>query len=187
MAAPDIASLRALRREITEQKLTIEEAGSHYTFDELVAALRSLREGERAAISEWNEEQLHIRPAGGTGDDEDDHWSATEIITHLLGTQNWYMMNMGRLIGKREHFDVMPRGLGDLAEQNLSRADLLSRLQAETERFFAFLAEIPAGSNMAATRDSTFFGPLSLRGWVFLAIVHDLDHFAQIARIEQTN
>ena len=37
----------------------------------------------------------------------------------------------------------------------------------------------------AARRDSTFFGELSLRGWVLLAIIHDLDHTAQIQRLTE--
>ena len=37
---------------------------------------------------------------------------------------------------------------------------------------------------MTAQRDSTFFRMLSLRGWVYLAINHDLMRLAQIERLK---
>ncbi len=97
-------------------------------------------------------------------------------------------MNMGRLQGRREHFDVMARGLGDLARQDLPQPELSAQLHAATERMLSEIANIAPEADLNARRDSTFFGELGLRGWVMLAIIHDLDHLEQIERLtEQTD
>jgi hypothetical protein len=47
------------------------------------------------------------------------------------------------------------------------------------------ISAIPADADLSAQRNSTFFGDLSLRGWVLLAIIHDLDHTTQIERLTE--
>jgi hypothetical protein len=54
----------------------------------------------------------------------EDRWSAAEAISHLIVTENSYLLHMGRLLGRHEHFDLMPHGLGDHAPQNILKADL---------------------------------------------------------------
>lgn len=114
---------------------------------------------------------------------DEDRWSATEAVSHLIATQNWYLLHMNRLIGRHEHFDVMVRGLGDQARQDIAHAELIRELSAATERLAGFIEAAPGDADLSARRSSTFFGDLSLRGWALLAIYHDLDHLAQIGRI----
>src|SRR5207302_6387254 len=121
----------------------------------------------------WSDAQLSTQPADGTGENA---WSASEAITHLIATGNWYLLHMTRLLGRREHFDVMVRGRGDLAQNGVPGAQLSASLTAATDRMLAEIAAIPPQADLDATRDSTFFGQLSLRGWVMLAIIHDALH-----------
>ena len=196
MAELTYDDLRALRQRVHPGELAVEQAAEQYSLADLAEALRMTRATLQALVEGWSQEQLTWQPpaahsdaqrdapADGTADGED-RWSATEAVTHMLVTQNWYLLHMGRLVGKREHFETLPRGLGDQADNSVPKAELAARLSAATERILGDIAAIPADADMAARRDSTFFGELSLRGWVLLAIIHDLDHTAQIQRLTE--
>ena len=152
-------------------------------------ALRALLAQTRADLQRipetWSQQELIARPPVHLpADDGEDLWSATEIITHLIATQNWYMLNIGRLLGRRERFEVMPRGLGDHASNDIDASTLATQLQHATATLLDYVDGVPADAELSAQRDSTFFGMLSLRGWVLLACVHDHDHLAQIGRLK---
>ncbi len=188
MAELTYEDLTALRQRILQGELTIEQAGSEYSLGELAEALRMTRATIQALVEGWSREQLTWQPPAAQSKapaHDEDRWSATEAVTHLIATENWYLLHMGRLVGKREHFAIMPRGLGDHADNGVPKEQLAAELNAATERILADIAAIPADADLTARRDSTFFGELSLRGWVMLAIVHDLDHTAQIGQLTE--
>ena len=93
-------------------------------------------------------------------------------------------MHMWRLRGEKRMFDVMVRGLGDQAHNDIPKEQLSAQLREATQTLLDEIASIPADADMTAQRDSTFFGMLSLRGWVYLAINHDLLRLAQIERLK---
>lgn len=180
--------LTALRRRILGGELSVEQAAEQYSLADLAEALRMTRATAQALVEGWSQEQLAWQPPAAQSDapaNGEDRWSATEAVSHMIATENWYLLHMGRLVGKREHFDLMPRGLGDHADNSVPKAALASQLSAATERMLGDIAVIPTDADPAARRDSTFFGELSLRGWVMLAIVHDLDHTAQMQRLTE--
>lgn len=184
MALLTYETLVALRTHLIDGNGEIEGQSSAYTLSELAHGLRVTRGMLQQLVERWTQEQLWTRPPHyEEAQADEDRWSATEAISHLMATQNWYLLHMNRLIGRREHFDVMVRGLGDQARQDIARADLIRELSAATERLTGFIEAIPSDADLSARRSSTFFGDLSLRGWVLLAIYHDLDHLAQINRI----
>ncbi|HEX8035332.1 MAG TPA: DinB family protein [Ktedonobacterales bacterium] len=184
MALLTYEALVALRTQLIDGNGDMEGQSSVYTLSELAQGLRVTRGKLQQLVEQWTQEQLWTRPPHyKEAQPDEDRWSATEAISHLIATQNWYLLHMSRLIGRREHFDVMVRGLGDLARQDIARDDLIRELSAATERLVGFIEAIPSGADLSAQRSSTFFGDLSLRGWVLLAIYHDLDHLAQIERI----
>lgn len=170
-------------RRFGRRETALEAEAARYTLAYLAEGLRMSRGMVRALADGWTQEQLWFQPPDG--ESAEDRWSATEAITHLIATQNWYLLHIGRLLGRREHFDVMPRGLGDLARNDVPRAQLAADLAAATDRMLTVIAEIPSDADLDAQRDSRFFGPLGLRGWVLLAIVHDIDHVAQIQRLTE--
>lgn len=181
-------NLTALRQRILSGELTIDQAGSLYSLDELAEALRMTRATAQALVEGWSQEQLMWQPPAAqsaTPAAGEDRWSATEAVSHLIATENWYLMHMGRLVGKREHFDIMPRGLGDHADNSVPKEALATHLHAATERMLGAIAAIPADADLSARRDSIYFGELGLRGWVMLAIVHDIDHTAQMQRLTE--
>ena len=188
MAELTYEDLVALRQRILQGELSIEPAGSQFSLGELAEALRMTRATIQALVEGWSQEQLTWQPPAAQNQAPahgEDRWSATEAVTHLIATENWYLLHMGRLVGKREHFDVMPRGLGDHADNGVPKEALAGELNTATERILADVAAIPTDTDLTARRDSTFFGELSLRGWVMLAIVHDLDHTAQMQRLTE--
>jgi DinB family protein len=188
MAELTYDDLRALRQRIGSGELTIEQAATQHSLAELAEALRMTRATLQALVEGWSQAQLTWQPPAAqsaTPVDGEDRWSATEAITHMLVTQNWYLLHMGRLVGKREHFETMPRGLGDQADNTVPKAELGARLSAATDRMLGDIAAIPADADLSAQRSSTYFGDLSLRGWALLAIIHDLDHTAQIERLTE--
>src|SRR5690242_8971341 len=137
MAELTYDDLRALRRRIGKGELTIEQAATQYSLDVLAEALRMTRATLQALAEGWSQAQLTWQPPAAqsaTPADGEDRWSATEAITHMLMTQNWYLLHMGRLVGKREHFETLPRGLGDQADNTVPKAELEARLSAATDR-----------------------------------------------------
>jgi hypothetical protein len=187
MAEITMDTLRGATQRFTGGETAIPEVeGAKYTIAELAAALRMTRGKLQAIADGWSQAQLQARPPEGTaGAIGEDRWSATETFTHVIGTQNWYSLNMDRLLGRRRLFEQMPRGLGDLTDNTLLKDELARRFATATESFLADIAAIPPDADLAATRESHFFGPLSLRGWLFLALTHDTMHLAQIERLRE--
>ena len=81
-------------------------------------------------------------------------------------------------------FDLMVRGLGDQAHNDIPKDALSAQLREATDTLLSEIDAMPLDVDMTAQRDSTFFGMLSIRGWVYLAINHDLIHLAQIERVK---
>ena len=196
MAELSYETLREIRGRLDRRESTIEEEARRYTLYDLSEALRMTRGMLQALAEGWTQEQLLARPAGASaaeqaeqsskgGEQSEDRWSATEALTHLVVTQNWYMLHMDRLLGRRNQYEQMPRGLGDQARQDVPKEELVRRLSEATERLLGYVASIPADADLDMARASTFFGDLSLRGWVMLAAGHDLDHLAQIERVAE--
>ena len=184
MAELTPAAVADIRQRTVRGETDLESAAASYSLAELRDGLANSRAKLQAIADGWSAAQLQFRPPNAEQAAEgEDRWSATEALTHVIATQNWYLLHMNRLIGRREHFDLMVRGLGDQARQDVPRDELARELAAATGRLLGFIDAIPADADLSATRDSTFFGELSLRGWTLLAIVHDLDHGAQIERL----
>lgn len=193
MAELTYEAVIAARRRIEGGETDIESEARHHTLGELADALRMTRGMLQAIVQGWSDAQLNIQPPAGRTTDPasqprgeligEDRWSASEAITHLIATENWYLLHMTRLLGRREHFDLLPRGLGDQARHGVPGMELATELRKATDLLLTEIDAIPPTADLAATRSSTYFGDLSLRGWVMLAIVHDLQHFEQIQRL----
>lgn len=183
MAQIAFETITAIRRRAESGETTIEGVAEDFSLAELADGLRMTRGALQALADGWTQEQLSYRPPTTDGAREEDRWSATMALSHLIATENWYLLHMGRLQGRREHFDVMPRGLGDHARQDLTQPELSAQLRTATERMLAEIANIAPDADLSAGRDSVFFGQLGLRGWVMLAIIHDQDHLEQVQRL----
>jgi hypothetical protein len=185
MAEIPAAELDASQQRFRSGVTNIEEEGTRYTLADLADTLRSTRGRIQQVVETWSQEQLQTRPPeGSVRDDGEDRWSATEAITHLIATENWYRLHLWRLRGEKRMFDLMVRGLGDQAHNDVPKEALSTQLREATETLLSEIDSIPPDVDMAAQRDSTFFGMLSVRGWVYLAINHDLIHWAQIERLK---
>lgn len=189
MAELTFEDIGQIQQRITSGDTTIDAAARAYSLDELGEALRVSRGMLQSIADGWTQEQLRARPDAGASDPNggEDTWSATEALTHLVATENWYLMHMERLQGRKEHFDLMPRGLGDHARQDMPKDEVGAQLRQATERMLAEIAAIAPDADLDAARDSIFFGPLSLRGWVMLALIHDHQHFHQIQRVTESS
>ncbi len=185
MAQMAFKTITTIRRRLEAGETTIEGAAADFSLTDLAEGLRMTRGALQTLVDGWTQEQLSYRPPATDAVHEEDCWSATMALSHLIATENWYLMHMGRLQGRREHFDVMPRGLGDHARQDVSQEELSAQLRASTERLQAEIASILPDADLNAGRDSVFFGTLGLRGWVMLAIIHDQDHLEQINRLTE--
>jgi hypothetical protein len=184
MAELTYEALLDYRRRLQQGETDIETEAERHTLDELAEGLLMTRGMLEAITIGWTQEQLWAQPPhADMAAEGEDRWSATQALTHIMATQNWYFLHMDRLLGQRRQYEVMVRGLGDLAETAVAKDELVAQLHDATERIVAYIAAIPPDADLAARRDSTFFGELSLRGWVMLAINHDLDHLLQIERV----
>jgi hypothetical protein len=184
MAELNLVALTDIRQLAARGETDLETAASAYSLAELRDALARSRAPLQTIAEGWSQAQLLFRPPDAAqASTDEDHWSATEALTHVIATQNWFLLHMNRLIGRREQFDLMVRGQGDQARQDVPQDELARELAAATQRLLGFIDAIPADADLEARRNSTFYGDLALRGWVLLAIAHDLDHGAQIERL----
>jgi hypothetical protein len=185
MAEIPAAELDASQRRFYSGASSVEAEGTRYPLADLADTLRVTRGRIQQTVDTWSQAQLWAQPPeGSVSPDGEDRWSATEAVSHLIATQYWYRMHMWRLRGEKRLFDVMVRGLGDLARNDIPKEQLSAHLREATQTLLGEIASIPVDADMTAQRDSTFFGMLSLRGWVYLAINHDLMHLAQIERLK---
>jgi hypothetical protein len=185
MAEIPTAELDASQRRFYSGASGVEAEGTRFMLADLGDTLRATRGRIQQVVDTWSQAQLWVQPPeGAVSPDGEDRWSATEAVTHLIATQYWYRMHMWRLRGEKRMFDVMVRGLGDLARNDIPKEQLSTQLREATNTLLEEIASIPPDADMMAQRDSTFFGMLSLRGWVYLAINHDLMHLAQIKRLQ---
>jgi len=177
--------LRAIRARVGRGERAIEDEARLRSLPELIAALRFTRSMLQALVGRWTQAQLQVRPpqADGGREQREDDWSATETLTHLIATQNWYLLNLDRMLGRRQQYEIMPRGLGDQARQDVSKEEVAAGLQRASDQLLAYLEEIPLDADLEARRNSIYFGDLGIRGWALLAIFHDLDHLGQIERL----
>ncbi|HEX9067464.1 MAG TPA: DinB family protein [Ktedonobacterales bacterium] len=183
MAQVTYEVVAAISRRFGANEVPLEVEAHDFTLAELHDGLRDSRAVLQSIADTWDDTQLHARPPLKAGAGEEERWSAAGVLSHLCVTQNWYMLNMDRLLGQRHHYASMPQGLGDQAQHEMPKAQLAPLLRASTGELLTYIAAIPATADLEATRDSRFFGDLGLRGWVLLAIVHDYDHLGQLRSI----
>jgi hypothetical protein len=185
MAEIPAAELDASQRRFYSGASGIEAEGTRYPLADLADTLRATRGRIQRVVDTWSQAQLWAQPPeDSVSPDGEDRWSATEAVSHLIATENWYRMHMWRLRGEKRLFDVMVRGLGDLARNDIPKEQLSAQLRAATDTLLDEIASLPADADLTAQRESTFFGMLSMRGWLYLAINHDLMHLAQIERLK---
>jgi hypothetical protein len=185
MSEISLEELRQATRQFLDGKISIEAEATKYSLSDLATTLRRTRHQLQEIVDSWSQEQLQTRPPNGSvRDDGEDRWSATEAITHLIATENWYRLHLWRLRGEKRMFDLMVRGLGDQAHNNIPKDIVSAQLREATDTLLGEIDSLPPEVDMTAQRDSTFFGMLSIRGWVYLAINHDLMHLAQIERLK---
>lgn len=185
MAEIPAAELDASQRRFYSGASSIEAEGTRFTLADLADTLRATRGRIQQVVDTWSQAQLWAQPPeDAVSPDGEDRWSATEAVSHLIATENWYRLHLWRLRGEKRMFDLMVRGLGDQAQNDVPKEALSARLREATEALLSEIDSIPADVDMSAQRDSTFFGMLSIRGWVYLAINHDLMHLAQIERLK---
>lgn len=183
MAQASYEVVTEISHRFTANEVTLEAAARDFTLAELHDGLSDSRAVLQGIADTWDDAQLHARPPSETGAGDGERWSVAGVLSHLCVTQNWYLLNMDRLLGQRHQYASMPQGLGDQAQHEMPKAQLAPMLRASTGELLTYIAAIPATTDLEATRDSHFFGNLGLRGWVLLAIVHDYDHLRQIRSI----
>jgi hypothetical protein len=185
MAEIPAAELHASQQRFYSGESSVEAEGTRYTLAELGDTLRATRRRIQQVVDTWSQAQLWAQPPeGSVSPNGEDRWSATEAISHLIATENWYRLHLWRLRGEKRMFDLMVRGLGDQAHNDIPKGALSAQLRESTDTLLSEIESMPPDVDMTAQRDSTFFGMLSVRGWVYLAINHDLIHLAQIERLK---
>jgi hypothetical protein len=78
-------------QRLTSGASTIEDEGTRYTLADLADTLRSTRGRLQEVADTWSQAQLQTQPPeGSVSPNGEDRWSATEAISHVIATQNWY-------------------------------------------------------------------------------------------------
>jgi hypothetical protein len=84
------AELDASQRRFYSGASSIEAEGTRYMLADLGDTLRATRGRIQQVVDTWSQAQLWAQPEDAVSPDGEDRWSATEAVTHLIATQNWF-------------------------------------------------------------------------------------------------
>jgi hypothetical protein len=91
-----MAEIPAVELDASQQRFrsgasNVEAEGTRYTLAELGDTLRATRGRIQQIVDTWSQAQLWAQPPeGSVSPNGEDRWSATEAVSHLIATQNWF-------------------------------------------------------------------------------------------------
>ncbi len=81
-------TVAAIRKRVASGETAIEDEAAAFALADLAEGLRMTRGTLQALADGWTQEQLSYRPPESASGNEEDRWSATMALTHLIATEN---------------------------------------------------------------------------------------------------
>lgn len=156
--------------------------------DEIVRMVRAMTPAQLAY-------RLPGAPEGWDTSGDEEHFDATQIVTHLASGIAFHWWGIARALGHdRPDFPRPPEGtpttgktrnrFGAGGWTGIPIEDALSLLDTTTQRFLAYVNSLPDDQAHHATASLGNFKDLTAHGWLFLDAIHVAMHIQQLAEMQ---
>lgn len=178
---------------------TTNEAAAEFSRADLCAFLRQNVDEITGIVRAMSPAQLAYRlpgqPAGWDNSGDEEHFDATQVVTHLASGIAFHWWGIARALGHpRPDFPRPPEGisttgktrnmLGGGGWTGVPIEDALATLHATTERFIDYVNALPEDQVNTATASLGIFKDLTPHGWLFLDAIHTAMHIQQLAEMQ---
>jgi hypothetical protein len=171
----DTSALNALLLEAFKGNITWLEASKKFTLDDYIDTFYRTRETMAKTISELTDAQVAYLIPG------DPMWSISEMVTHLVYTQNGYYNFLLDISAKTDipHMAEAARGFGEGAQKEVPAEILRKSLSEATERMKNVIQLTRNNHDPEGIHDSKLFGNVNYTTWILLLLGHETDHVRQ--------
>jgi hypothetical protein len=180
VAALDHAAFGAIiQRVFRERTSTMVDEARPDSVAEFHDSLTSSRRAMRALLETLPETAFEPQPAIG----DEPCWSAGQIVVHTVEYQVNTFLRAARLAVGLVPGPEVARYQDHATVPTLSRAEALALLDLGDRDVAAVLDELPAGADVAATRQDEFFDAAGYKDMLLFNALHDDDHLAQLREL----
>ena len=177
----------------------INDAANEFSRADLCAFLQQNVDEISRMVRAMTPAQLASRlpgaPDGWDASGDEEHFDATQIVTHLSSGIAFHWWGIARALGHdRPDFPRPPEGtpttgktrnrLGGGGWTGIPIEEALSLLDATTQRFLAYVNTLPDDQAHQATASLGIFKDLTAHGWLFLDSIHVAMHIQQLAEMQ---
>jgi hypothetical protein len=150
---------------------------------ELLIAVERSRDDLVAALSGVSDAQARFKPHGGSGSDDEEAYSLTEVARHIVNVEP-VMINrvLALATGEPPPAGQGPGALGGNEDTPLAR--LVEMIQGNRAPCAAAISEIEGKERLDTTMAHRVFGELNCRGFLCLHGLHLADHARQAAKVK---
>src|SRR5258707_10544821 len=156
-------------------EITWLEAATHHPLDEFIDSFFRTRAVMQKTIADLSDAQVAFIVPGNP------MWSISEMVTHLIYSQNGYYNLLLDLANTTElpHIVEAARGFGEGAKRDVPAAELRENLQKATDIIKEGIEKTRAKNDPTVMRESGLFGKVNYQTWLLLMLGHEVDHVRQ--------
>src|SRR5258708_3241842 len=172
----ETAALNQLLLEAFSGKITWLEASTRYPLEEFIDSFHRTRAVMQKTIDGLTDTQVAFVIHGNPT------WSISEMVTHLIYTQNFYYNQLLDITtSELPHIVEAARGFGEGAKMGIPATVLGDNLSKATGVIRDAIAQTRTGFDPARITDtgSHFFGKVNYPTWILLLLGHEVDHVRQ--------
>ncbi|MDQ5825770.1 MAG: DinB family protein [Chloroflexota bacterium] len=178
---------------------SVNSAAQEFSRADLCAFLRQNVDEITRMVRAMTPAQLAYRlpgpPEGWDSSGDEEHFDATQIVTHLASGIAFHWWGISRALGHpRPDFPRPPQGISTTGKNRnmlggggwtgIPIEEAVSLLHATTERFLNYVNSLPDEQAGAATASLGIFKDLTPHGWLFLDAIHTAMHIQQLAEMQ---
>jgi hypothetical protein len=166
--------LNQLFLDVLSGSLTWQRASKRYVVEEYIETFRHTRAIMEKTIADMTDDQVRYVIKGNPT------WSISEMITHLIFSQNFYYNNMLDITtAQLPHIMGAAKGFGEGAQAGITADILRSELKQATLQINQAIETTCASQDPQKTTHSSLFGVVDYRTWILLLLAHEADHVRQ--------
>lgn len=178
---------------------SINETAVTFSRADLCAFLRQNVDEITSMVRAMTPAQLAYRlpgtPEGWDTSGDEEHFDATQIVTHLASGIAFHWWGIARALGHdRPDFPRPPEGtavtgktrsrLGAGGWTGVPIEEALSTLDATSERFLNYVNSLPEEQDPDTTASLGIFKDLTPHGWLFVDAIHVAMHIQQLSEMQ---
>lgn len=177
----------------------VNETSAQFSREELCDFLRQGLDELTATVRAMSPAQLAYRlpgaPSGWDNSNDEQHFDAIEIVTHVASGIAFHWWGIARALGhERPEFPRAPEGvsttgknrngLGGGGWTGVPLEEALEHLHRTADRFLSYVEALPVGPDREATSNLGVFKRLTPHSWLLLDAMHVPMHIQQIRQMQ---